>query len=54
VLLWCALLHHLFAGVRFLLLDAHIGVARPAARASAWLVCAGDVVALVLAGVVWL
>jgi succinate dehydrogenase / fumarate reductase cytochrome b subunit len=37
VLVW-ALAHHLFAGIRFLLLDLEIGVGRRPARASAWLV----------------
>ncbi|KAA6187716.1 succinate dehydrogenase, cytochrome b556 subunit [Thiohalocapsa marina] len=31
-----ALLHHLFAGVRYLLIDLGWGVDRPAARRSAW------------------
>jgi succinate dehydrogenase / fumarate reductase cytochrome b subunit len=35
VLAW-ALLHHLFAGVRYLLLDLGIGLERPVARRSAW------------------
>jgi succinate dehydrogenase / fumarate reductase cytochrome b subunit len=43
VLLW-SLLHHLLAGVRFLLFDLHIGAGLPAARASAWLVNIGAVV----------
>lgn len=38
-MLW-AFLHHLFAGLRFLLLDVHIGVDLPAARISSWLVLA--------------
>ncbi len=33
-----ALLHHLCAGVRFLLLDLHIGGERAAARRSSWIV----------------
>ena len=33
-LLW-SLAHHLFAGVRYLLIDIDVGVAKPAARASA-------------------
>jgi succinate dehydrogenase / fumarate reductase cytochrome b subunit len=49
-----ALCHHLFAGVRFLLLDAHIGVGRSAARAGARWVCVADVVALIVAGAAWL
>jgi succinate dehydrogenase / fumarate reductase cytochrome b subunit len=35
-----ALLHHLAAGVRFLLLDLHVGTDKPAARRSSWLVFA--------------
>jgi succinate dehydrogenase / fumarate reductase cytochrome b subunit len=37
VLFW-GLLHHLLAGLRYLLLDLDLGVERPAARASAWAV----------------
>ena len=40
LLVW-ALAHHLLAGVRHLLLDMDIGVTRPAARRSAWLVNLG-------------
>jgi len=39
VLAW-AVLHHLVAGVRFLALDLDLGMARPAARRSAWIVFA--------------
>lgn len=35
-----ALLHHMCAGVRFLLLDRHLGLERGAARRSAWIVFA--------------
>ena len=35
VLVW-SLLHHLVAGIRFLLIDVHFGVSMPAARLSAW------------------
>jgi succinate dehydrogenase / fumarate reductase cytochrome b subunit len=35
-----ALFHHLCAGVRYLLLDVHIGTDKPAARRSAWIVFA--------------
>jgi len=35
-----ALLHHLCAGVRFLLLDLHLGTERAAARRSSWIVLA--------------
>lgn len=37
VIAW-SLLHHLFSGVRFLLIDLEVGVQRSQARASAWLV----------------
>ncbi|MFP4695399.1 succinate dehydrogenase, cytochrome b556 subunit [Thiohalospira sp.] len=54
VLVW-ALAHHLFAGIRYLLLDLDIGVERRRARASAWLVnIAGAAVALLAAGRWWL
>jgi len=38
-----SLLHHLCAGVRFLLLDLHLGTERMAARRSSWLVFAVSV-----------
>ena len=38
ILLAWAVFHHLLAGFRHLLLDIHIGVERPQARRSAWLV----------------
>jgi len=41
VLGW-ALLHHLCAGVRFLLLDLHLGVERAAARRNSWIVLAAS------------
>jgi len=44
VLVW-SLLHHLFAGLRFLLIDIGIGVERGPARRSAWTV---NVLALLL------
>ena len=37
-----ALLHHVCAGVRFLLLDVHIGADKPAARRGAWMVFAAS------------
>lgn len=45
------LLHHVCAGIRHLLLDLHIGVALPQARASSKLVLAAGFVLTVLAGV---
>jgi succinate dehydrogenase / fumarate reductase cytochrome b subunit len=47
VLAW-ALLHHLLAGIRFLLLDLEIGIERKQARASAWLVNLGAPLLLLL------
>jgi len=51
LLLW-VVLHHLLAGVRYLLIDVEIGVARQQARASAWLVLISGVFAALLLGVV--
>lgn len=36
VLLAWSVLHHLIAGIRFLLIDIHLGVSMPAARITAW------------------
>lgn len=45
--------HHLFAGIRFLLIDADIGVEKSSARRGAWLVIAAEllVVAAFIYGV---
>lgn len=48
VMLAWALLHHLLAGIRFLLLDFEIGVSRERARMSAWLVNLGSPVLLLV------
>lgn len=51
--LW-ALMHHLLAGVRFLLLDAHVGVDLKTARQSArWVLIGGIASALVLGVFLW-
>lgn len=47
VIAW-GLLHHLFAGVRFLLLDLGIGLDRAPARQSAWTATIAAVAALVI------
>lgn len=53
-LLW-GLIHHLFAGIRYLLIDVEIGVEKQASVYSAWIVLiAGIVVTLLLLGVIWL
>ena len=51
VLLAWSVLHHLVAGIRFLLVDVHLGVSMPAARITAWSVnIAGVLLALLYAG----
>jgi succinate dehydrogenase cytochrome b subunit len=52
VIVW-SLLHHLFAGLRFLLIDLGMGVERPVARRSAWAVN-GVALLLVLAYIGWI
>jgi len=48
-LLWLwFLLHHFFAGIRFLLLDIEIGVRKQWARRSAWLVHVASILSLLL------
>jgi succinate dehydrogenase / fumarate reductase cytochrome b subunit len=49
-LLW-ALFHHLFAGIRFLLLDVHVGLELKAARASSMVVLVAGVVCAIVCGV---
>ncbi|MDR3324226.1 MAG: succinate dehydrogenase, cytochrome b556 subunit [Zoogloeaceae bacterium] len=48
-LIW-AFMHHFCAGIRFLLLDVHVGTELPSARQSAVIVFG---VSLVLTGVLW-
>ncbi len=45
LLLW-SIAHHFFAGIRFLLIDADIGVEKSQARLGAWLVLIAEAVAL--------
>ena len=50
---WCYM-HHLFAGIRYLLLDVHVGIALEPARTSARIVLAAGVIATGLVGVrIW-
>jgi succinate dehydrogenase / fumarate reductase, cytochrome b subunit len=51
-LLW-AFLHHLFAGLRFLALDVHIGTDLGSARKTSWAVLVASIVLTVILGV-WL
>jgi succinate dehydrogenase / fumarate reductase cytochrome b subunit len=49
-LLW-SLLHHFFAGLRYLLLDIDVGIDKPAYRQSAWaVIVAAPVLAVALLG----
>lgn len=48
-MLW-AFLHHFFAGLRFLLLDVHLGVGLAAARALSWAVLATSLVLTIALG----
>ncbi len=45
VLLW-SIAHHFFAGIRFLLIDAEIGVEKSQARTGSWLVLLAEVLTL--------
>jgi succinate dehydrogenase / fumarate reductase cytochrome b subunit len=55
LLLFWSLAHHLFAGIRFFLIDFDIGVEKPAARLGSWLVFGAEALAVVLfIAVVWL
>ncbi len=46
LLLW-SLAHHFFAGIRFLLIDAEIGVEKSQARLGSWLVLLAEMLTLV-------
>ena len=45
ILLW-SFAHHFFAGIRFLLIDADIGVEKTQSRIGAWLVVIAEVITL--------
>jgi succinate dehydrogenase / fumarate reductase cytochrome b subunit len=47
LLLW-SLAHHFFAGIRFLLIDAEIGVDKSPARTGSWLVLLAEAITLVV------
>jgi succinate dehydrogenase / fumarate reductase cytochrome b subunit len=49
VLAW-SLVHHLFAGVRFLMLDLELGIERPMARKTAWIAVAAALAVVVIGG----
>ncbi len=47
VVLW-SITHHFFAGIRFLLIDAEIGVEKSAANRGAWMVIFAEVVTVMM------
>ena len=47
LVLW-SIAHHFFAGIRFLLIDAEIGVEKSQARMGSWLVFLAEAIAIVL------
>jgi len=47
LILW-SIAHHFFAGVRFLLIDAEIGVEKSQARIGSWLVFLAEAIAILL------
>ena len=47
LVLW-SITHHFFAGIRFLLIDAEIGVEKSQARFGAWLVFIAEAIAILL------
>lgn len=48
VFIFWALAHHVFAGLRILLIDFGVGVERDEARRTAWVIAIGSVVTLVM------
>ena len=46
LLIW-SLAHHFFAGIRFLLIDAEIGVEKSRSRLGAWLVLSAEVITVI-------
>lgn len=49
LILW-ALAHHIFAGIRVLLIDIGIGVERDEARRTAWIIVIGSMATLLMVG----
>ena len=47
LVIW-SIAHHFFAGIRFLLIDAEIGVEKSQAQIGAWLVVLAEIVAMLL------
>lgn len=49
IFIFWALAHHILAGMRLLLIDVGIGVARDEARRTAWIIAVGGAAALLMA-----
>ncbi len=49
IVIYWALAHHIFAGVRVLLIDCGIGVERDQARRTAWIIASASIVSLLFA-----
>ncbi len=47
LVIW-SIAHHFFAGIRFLLIDAEIGVEKSQAQIGSWLVVLAEVIAMLL------
>ena len=47
LIIW-SIAHHFFAGIRFLLIDAEIGVEKSQARIGSWLVLLAELIAILL------
>jgi succinate dehydrogenase / fumarate reductase cytochrome b subunit len=47
LIIW-SIAHHFFAGIRFLLIDAEIGVEKSQARIGSWLVFLAEAIAILL------
>ena len=54
VILTWSFVHHLFAGIRFLLIDQNVGISLSAARKTAWFVVFSAVIVTLLICGVWL
>ena len=54
VLLTWSFVHHLFAGLRFLLIDQNVGISLPAARMTAWFVVFAAVIVTIVISGVWI
>ena len=54
ILLTWSFIHHLFAGLRFLLIDQNIGINLSAARKTAWFVVYAAIITTIIISGVWI